>query len=119
MAGARSAQAPPPPPTHEEKHMNRKQLVAEAATVTGLPQNAVNAVTTAILDAITSAVANGDKVQLTGFGSFEQVHKPARDGRNPSTGEPIRIEAKNVPAFKPGIEFKATVAEGGRVTVAA
>lgn len=99
--------------------MNRKQLVTEVAATTGLPQTAVNAVTLAILTTIQNAVANGDKVQLTGFGSFEQVHKPARDGRNPATGEAIRIEAKNVPVFKPGIEFKGLVAEGRQTTKAA
>lgn len=99
--------------------MNRKQLVAEVATVTGLPQTAVNAVTTAILDAITSAVASGDRVQLTGFGSFEQVHKPAYVGRNPSTGDPLKVEESWAPKFRPGSEFKAAVNEGGRQTVKA
>lgn len=99
--------------------MNRKQLVAEVAATTGLPLNAVNAVTTAILDHITKAVAAGDKVSLTGFGSFEQTYKPSRMAQVPGSSRQVKVEESWAPKFRPGSEFKTAVNEGGRLTVKA
>lgn len=58
---------------------------------------------------IMGAVASGDKVQYIGFGGYEKRERSARKGRNPQTGEELAIEAKTVPAFKPGKEFKDAV----------
>ena len=63
----------------------------------------------AVLDSIIKLTNEKDKLQLTGFGNFEARERAARDGRNPSTGETIQIEAKRVPAFKAGKTFKDTI----------
>ena len=62
------------------------------------------------MDSIGDALADGDKVSLVGFGTFEARERAARDGFNPQTGEKIKIAAKTVPAFKPGAGLKAKVA---------
>lgn len=63
----------------------------------------------AVLNAITDALASGDKVQITGFGTFEVRHREARMGRNPRTGDPVQIKASNSPAFKAGKGLKDAV----------
>jgi DNA-binding protein HU-beta len=90
--------------------MNRTDLVTAVADGTGLRQDAAAAAVTATLEAIAGAVAAGDSVTLTGFGTFERRHRPARAGRNPQTGEAITIEETRLPAFKPATAFKRRVA---------
>nr|WP_302104727.1 HU family DNA-binding protein [Polycladomyces sp. WAk] len=63
----------------------------------------------AVLEAITEALKNGEKVQLIGFGNFEVRERAARKGRNPQTGKEITIPASKVPAFKPGKALKDEV----------
>ena len=65
---------------------------------------------TAMVEAIMAAVASGDKVSLVGFGSFEPRERKAREGRNPQTGETLKIAATTVPAFSAGKGFKQLVA---------
>jgi integration host factor subunit beta len=62
-----------------------------------------------ILDAITSALVGGDRVEIRGFGSFSVNVRPARIGRNPKSGQPVRVPAKRVPHFKPGKELRERV----------
>ena len=69
----------------------------------------VERVVNTILDGITDALAEGDRVELRGFGAFSVRHRPARVGRNPRTGEPIQIPASNQPKFKAGKGLKQTV----------
>jgi len=95
--------------------MNKRELVDAIADRVGDKKTATEAVN-AILDAIQSAVAGGDKVSITGFGAFEMVHKPARTARNPSTGDPIKVAESWAPKFRPGADFKELVNEGGRKT---
>jgi DNA-binding protein HU-beta len=95
--------------------MNRSELIDIITEETGLKKATVTEVLRVTLDAIQTAVGAGDKVTISGFGSFEQVHKPARSGRNPSTGEPIKVAESWAPKFRPGSEFKATVAQGARL----
>ena len=64
-----------------------------------------------MIDTITEAVSNGDKVQLVGFGSFEVKQREARVGRNPKTKEAIEIPATRVPVFKAGRALKDSVAK--------
>jgi DNA-binding protein HU-beta len=64
----------------------------------------------AFLSVVTEAVANGDKVTLIGFGSFERRDRSEREGRNPKTNEPMTIPATKVPAFSAGKQFKEKVA---------
>lgn len=82
------------------------ELVAEKA---GITKKDSEGAVTAIIEGIADTLAKGDKVQLIGFGTFEVRHRQAREGRNPSTGEAIKIAAQNVPAFKAGKALKEMV----------
>ncbi|NAS22497.1 DNA-binding protein [Herbidospora sp. NEAU-GS84] len=93
--------------------MNKKELVDAIADRVGDKKTATEAIN-AVIDTIQQAVANGDKVTITGFGAFEMAHKPARTGRNPSTGEPIQVAESWAPKFRPGADFKDQVNEGGK-----
>ena len=79
--------------------MNKTDLVNVVADQTQLSKKDVDAVVSATIGAITSALKNGDKVQLIGFGTFEVKESAERDGRNPATGEAIKIAASKKPAF--------------------
>lgn len=89
--------------------MNKEQLIERVASRTGLSKKDANAALDAILDGITSALKKGEKVTLVGFGTFTVRRRKAREGRNPQTGEKIRIPARKVPAFTAGKELKAQV----------
>ncbi|MFI0903387.1 HU family DNA-binding protein [Streptomyces sioyaensis] len=102
--------------------MNKAQLVEAIADKLGGRQNAAEAVD-AVLDAIVRAVVSGDRVSVTGFGSFEKVDRPARYARNPQTGERVRVKKTSVPRFRAGQGFKDLVSgskklpKGGEVSV--
>ncbi|MGI5233757.1 HU family DNA-binding protein [Actinoallomurus sp. CA-142502] len=88
--------------------MNKRELVEAIAD--RLPSKAVAGdAVEAILDTIQETVAQGEKVTLTGFGTFERANRPARAGRNPATGDTIQIPARSVPTFKAGAVFKGCV----------
>ena len=89
--------------------MNKQDLIALVAEKADLSKKDSEAAVAAVIDGITDTLAKGDKVQLVGFGTFEVRHRQARDGRNPSTGEAIKIAAQNVPAFKAGKALKDRV----------
>lgn len=88
--------------------MNKAQLVEAIAEKVGGRQQAADAVD-AVLDAIVRAVVAGDRVSVTGFGSFEKVDRPARYARNPQTGERVRVKKTSVPRFRAGQGFKDLV----------
>lgn len=90
--------------------MNKGELVDVVAEKANVTKKQADAVITAALDAIMSAVAEGDKVTLVGFGSFESRERKAREGRNPKTGDKMEIPATKVPAFSAGKLFKEKVA---------
>ena len=89
--------------------MNRKDLVQTVAQEAGLSAAQADTAVSATLDAVVAAVAAGEKVSLSGFGTFEQRSRAARSGRNPQTGEPLEIAASVAPAFKPASAFKQAV----------
>ncbi len=89
--------------------MNKAQLVEAIADKLGGRQQAADAVDT-VLDAIIRAVVAGERVSVTGFGSFEKVERPARYARNPQTGERVRVRKTSVPRFRAGQGFKDLVA---------
>ena len=91
--------------------MNKTELIAAAAEQSGITKKDAERVINAAIDAITASLARGDKVQLTGFGTFEVAQRKARVGRNPHTRESIRIPATQVPAFKPSQALKDNVAK--------
>lgn len=88
--------------------MNKAQLVDAVAKVVCSKKEAAAAVD-AVLDAITSSLKKGQAVTLVGFGTFKVAKRKARTGRNPRTGEKIKISAKKVPVFKAGSELKKAV----------
>ena len=79
--------------------MNKTQLIDVVATKTGLTKKAAEAAVNAVNEAITEALKAGDKVQLIGFGTYEVRERAAREGRNPKTGEVIKIDACKKPSF--------------------
>ncbi|WP_181797102.1 HU family DNA-binding protein [Streptomyces sp. WELS2] len=102
--------------------MNKAQLVEAIADKLGGRQQAADAVDH-VLDAIVRAVVAGERVSVTGFGSFEKVDRPARYARNPQTGERVRVKKTSVPRFRAGQGFKDLVSgskklpRGGEVAV--
>ncbi len=89
--------------------MNKTQLIDVVATKTGLKKKDAEAAVNAVNEAIAEALAAGDKVQLIGFGTYEVKTRAARDGRNPKTGETIKIAASKTPAFSAGKALKDAV----------
>ena len=91
--------------------MNKTELIAAAAEKAGLTKKDTERALNAAIDAITAALAAGDKVQLSGFGIFEVRAREARVGRNPHTKQTIEIPATRVPAFKASKSLKDAVAK--------
>lgn len=85
--------------------MNKGDLVNEVAKVVSSKKDAQAAVD-CIISTITKALKDNDAVTLVGFGTFKAVERKARKGRNPQTGEEIKIEARNIPKFIPGKALK-------------
>jgi DNA-binding protein HU-beta len=88
--------------------MNKGDLINEVAKVVSTKKEAQAAVD-CVLSSITDALAKGDSVTITGFGTFKVVKRKARTGRNPQTGEEIKIKATKAPKFTPGKAFKDAV----------
>ena len=91
--------------------MNKTELIAAAAQSAGLTKKDTERVINAAIDALTASLAQGDKVQISGFGTFEVKDREARVGRNPHTKETIDIPATKVPVFKASKALKDTVAK--------
>ncbi len=91
------------------KPMNKTNLVDVVAAETGLTKKDVDAVVNATFKAITASLKEGDKVQLIGFGTFEVKATAEREGRNPKTGETIKIAACKKPAFSAAKALKEEV----------
>jgi DNA-binding protein HU-beta len=88
--------------------MNKRDLIDAISGRMGDKKTATEAVN-AVLEAIQTTVAKGDKVSITGFGVFEKAIRPARTARNPATGATIRVPRTSVPKFRAGADFKAMV----------
>ena len=89
--------------------MNKAELINAAAEKAGLSKKDTEAAVTAVIGVITEALAQEEKIQLVGFGSFEVKARAARIGRNPKTKEQIEIPASKVPVFKAGKALKDAV----------
>ena len=89
--------------------MNKAELINAAAEKAALSKKDTEAAINAAMEVISAALAEGDKVQLVGFGIFEVKERAARIGRNPATGTEIEIPASKAPAFKPGKALKAAI----------
>ncbi|MEM9090623.1 MAG: HU family DNA-binding protein [Cyanobacteria bacterium P01_F01_bin.53] len=90
--------------------MNKGELIDVVSEKADVSKKDAEAIVSAAIESIMESVAGGDKVSLVGFGSFEPRARKARDGRNPQTGETIKIPATTVPAFSAGKGFKQLVA---------
>lgn len=89
--------------------MNRSELVAKISEKSELTKKDSEKAVAAFIEAVSEALAKKDKVQLVGFGTFETRRREARTGRDPRTGNPIKIPASNSPAFKAGKALKEAV----------
>ena len=90
--------------------MNKSELVEAIAEKINVSKKEADAILTAMIEEIVTAVASGSKVTFVGFGSFEPRERQARSGRNPKTGEAMTISATRVPGFSAGKSFKDKVA---------
>ena len=91
--------------------MNKTELVAAAAEKTGITKKDAECLLSAAFETISEKLIQGEKVQLSGFGSFEVKDREARVGRNPHTKESIEIPATKVPVFKASKALRDTVAK--------
>lgn len=89
--------------------MNRADLIDAIRDRLGADKKTAEAAVDAVLDTIQRAVATGERVAITGFGVFEKVDRAARTGRNPRTGETVKVKKTSVPKFRPGTHFKGVV----------
>ncbi len=90
--------------------MTKADLIAKMAEDAGLSKAATATVMDSLIDNVTKALKKKDgKVTLVGFGTFTKAKRKARKGRNPQTGEAIKIKARNVVKFKPGKKLKSAV----------
>jgi DNA-binding protein HU-beta len=88
--------------------MNKSELIDHVAVRADISKASAGRAVDAMLAGITTALEQGESVSLTGFGTFTMTHRSARNGRNPKTGAPIKIEASSVPKFRPGKALKAS-----------
>ncbi|WGM08994.1 HU family DNA-binding protein [Arsenophonus nasoniae] len=89
--------------------MNKTELINQISEKADLTKKDSEKALNAFIETVTEALKAGDEIQLVGFGSFQVKQRAARDGRNPKTGEPLKIAAANVPSFKAGKILKEAV----------
>ncbi|MFH1429420.1 MAG: HU family DNA-binding protein [Candidatus Margulisiibacteriota bacterium] len=89
--------------------MNKQELITEVASTTGMSKAAVLNITDSIIVTIEKSLKKGNDVQLVGFGTWKRKKRAGRTGRNPKTGEAIKIAAKFVPTFSAGKKLKDAV----------
>jgi DNA-binding protein HU-beta len=107
-------------PTPKGRIVNKAQLIDAVAMKLDISRRSAGDTVDAVLDGITGAIISGDKVSLTGFGTFETTRRAARTARNPRTGESVAVPAATVPKFRPGQALKDEVnTTGGRKRAAA
>lgn len=90
--------------------MNKAELIEIAATAADISKAAAGKALDGLMAAIVKTVSKGDTVTLVGFGTFKSSKRAARTGKNPKTGEPLKIAATTVPKFSAGAGFKTAVA---------
>ncbi len=99
--------------------MNKAELINAVATRGDVSKRVVTEIVDAFIEEIKKSVVRGDKVAISRFGIFEAQSRKARLGRNPRTGETVKIKATKVPKFRPGAEFKAIVSGAKKISTAA
>ncbi len=94
--------------------MNKTELIGEVAKKAGLTKKDTEKVINSFIDVVQESLSGGDTVAILGFGTFVARERPAREGRNPRTGEPIQIPAAKVPVFRPGRGLRDAVSGQGK-----
>ncbi len=89
--------------------MNKGDLVDKIAAANGISKTAAAGAIDTIVETVTSALKKGSRVTLVGFGTFSVAQRKARNGRNPQTGSVLKIAARRVAKFTPGVELKKSV----------
>ena len=89
--------------------MNKNDLISSVADTSGLSKGDAIKAVEAVFETISTALGNGDEVRLVGFGTFSVARRKASTGRNPRTGEPMKISASSQPKFKAGKSLKDSV----------
>ncbi len=89
--------------------MNKKELICAVSQKTGMPKKDVDTILADVLDTVVDCLRNGEKVQLSGFGTFEMKKRAAKKARNPRTGDTVDIPETSRPAFAPGKDMKGLV----------
>ena len=89
--------------------LTKQDVVGKIADAAGLNKKDANSALDAVISTIRDSLKAGDAVGLIGFGTFEVKTRAPREGRNPQTGDPIRIPEKKVPTFKPGKQLREAV----------
>lgn len=92
-----------------QKSLNKEELIAAMADLAGLSKTDAGKALNAFTDAVSKALKAGNEVRLVGFGTFSVTHRAARTGRNPRTGEPLKIAASKAPKFQAGAVFKKAI----------
>ena len=91
--------------------MNKEELVRQVAKKVDIPQGKVHNCVNAMVESVTEALSDGEKVTLVGFGTFSVRERAARNGVNPRTKKALKIPSKTVPVFRPGKELKEKVSK--------
>jgi len=99
--------------------VNKAELIDAVAGRGDVSKREVTEIVDAFIEEIKKSVVRGDKVAISGFGIFEAQARKARLGRNPRTGETVKIKATKLPKFRPGAEFKAVVSGAKKIATAA
>ncbi len=99
--------------------MTKADIVNQIAEATGLTKTDTSAVVEGLIASIIHAMQRGGHIEIRGFGTFKVVDRAPRTGRNPKTGEVVRIPSRPVPVFKPSRELRASVEDGQVVSATA
>ncbi|HUD42744.1 MAG TPA: integration host factor subunit beta [Dokdonella sp.] len=103
------------PTTEHSASMTKSELIeALAARQVHLAANDVELAVKSLLEQMSQALADGDRIEIRGFGSFSLHYRPPRMGRNPKTGDAVALPGKHVPHFKPGKELRERVNESAK-----
>ena len=92
--------------------MNKAELIDKIAKDSGITKAQANEALDSFTNSVVASLKKGDRVTLVGFGTFSVSERSARNGRNPQTGEVIKIKARRVPKFKAGKEFSTKIGTG-------
>ena len=95
--------------------VTKADIVNQIAEATGLTKTDTSAVVEGILASLVTAMQQGEHIEIRGFGTFKVVDRAPRTGRNPKTGEVVKIPSRPMPVFKPSRELRSTIANGSVV----